>query len=84
VHDGNDMTSRHRELFVAFLERLANSNVDWEQWQHLVVNHYVDTTLERIRQDCVRICMGNERMQWSIEERDRIRAWIRLLRNTTA
>ena len=78
------MTSRHRELFVAFLERLANSNVDWEQWQHLVVNHYVDTTLERIRQDCVRICMGNERMQWSIEERDRIRAWIRLLRNTTA
>ncbi len=69
-----------RELFAAFLERLATGEADREQWERLVVNHYLDETLERIRRDCVRIRIGNEAMRWSAEEQSRIHDWIRELR----
>lgn len=80
VHDGSTFDHQPRELFVAFLERFAKGDVDREQWQQWVVNHYLDETLERIRQDCVRMRMRNEAMRWSTEEHDRIQAWIRALR----
>lgn len=80
VHDGSTFDQLPRELFVAFLERFANGDVDREQWQQWVVNHYLDEMLERIRQDCVRLRMSNEPMRWSTEEHDRIQAWIRALR----
>ncbi len=76
-----NVDSEHREHFAAFLERFANGEVDREHWERLVVNHYVDETLERIRRDCVRIRMRNEAMQWSPEEHGRIQAWIRELRS---
>jgi hypothetical protein len=70
---------KHRELFVAFLERFAVGEVDREHWERLVVNHYLDPTLETIRRDCVHIRMQNEAMHWSPEERSRIQGWIREL-----
>lgn len=69
-----------RELMVAFLERFVNGEVDLARWDALVVNHYVDEVLERVRRECVRLRMGNESMQWSAEERARILACIRELR----
>jgi hypothetical protein len=76
-----NVDAEHRELFAAFLERFANGEVDREQWERWVVNHYVDETLERVRRDCVRIRMRNEAMQWSPEEHERIQGWIRQLRS---
>ena len=70
---------RHRHAFAAFLERLATGEADPEQWQRLVVNHYLDDTLERVRRDCVRLRMQNEAMRWSREEKDRIHAWVQEL-----
>jgi hypothetical protein len=80
VHGGSHVDHEHRELFAAFLERFAHGEVEREQWERLVVNHYLDATLERIRRDCVRIRMRNEAMHWSPEEKGRIQAWIRELR----
>ena len=70
---------RHRQLFDVFLERFANCEVDPGQWQRLIVNHYVDETLERVRRDCVRIRMQNESMRWTQEEKAQIEAWRREL-----
>lgn len=78
---GNDQ--QQRALFVAFLERFVNGEVDPEGWETLVVNHYIDEALERVRRECVRLSLGNEAMQWSAEERESILACIRELRTDT-
>ena len=83
VHAGNEVDHERRELFVTFLEGFANGDVDREKWDRLVVNHYLDQTLERVRRDCVRIRMQNEAMLWSPEEQSRIQDWIRELRTGT-
>jgi hypothetical protein len=70
----------HRAAFVAFLERFAEGDADGEEWNRVVVNHYPDPALERIRRDCVRLRMQNETLRWSPEEHGRIRDWIRELR----
>jgi hypothetical protein len=80
VNEENHVDHERRELFAAFLERFASGQIDRDQWQRLVVNHYLDKTLERVRRDCVRIRMQNEAMHWSPEEQRRIQAWIRELR----
>jgi hypothetical protein len=72
-----------RKLFVAFLERYLNSEAKREDWETLVVNHYVDNTLERVRRECVRIRMHNEAMRWSPEERSRIQGWIHELQTAS-
>jgi hypothetical protein len=69
-----------RKLFVAFLERYLNGEAKREDWETLVVNHYPDKTLGRVRRDCVRIRMQNDAMRWSPEERNRIEDWIHELR----
>lgn len=71
----------HRELVAAFLERFANGEADRDQWERLIVNHYLDDELERIRRDCVCIRILNETMKWSLEEQARIQTWIRQLRS---
>jgi hypothetical protein len=81
THNGVDHDQR--DHFVAFLERFADGQSDREQWERLVVNHYLDVTLERVRRDVVRIRMANEAMHWSPEERSQIRGWIRELRAAT-
>ena len=84
MHDDSKVDHEQRQLFAAFLERFASGDIDPSQWERLVVNHYGDQTLERIRRDCVRIRMQNEAMRWSPEERRRIQDWTRELRiNTT-
>ncbi len=83
MHARNNVDYEHRELVAAFLERLSSGEADREQWERLVVNHYLDQTLERIRRDCVRIRMRNEAMRWSPEEHGRIQDWIRELRTAT-
>ncbi len=72
-----------RDVFVTFLERFANGEADGDQWERLVVNHYLDDTLERVRRECVRLRMRNEAMRWSPEESRRIQDWIRELRTAT-
>ena len=52
----------------------VTGDVEDAQWRQLAVNHYIDDTLEGIRQDCVRIRSRNDGMHWSAEERDRIQA----------
>ncbi|HEY2515903.1 MAG TPA: hypothetical protein VGI39_33765 [Polyangiaceae bacterium] len=79
----NDADRANRELVAVFLERFAHGEADREQWERLVVNHYLDQTLERVRRDCVRMRMRNEAMRWSLEEHDRIQNWIRELRTLT-
>lgn len=71
---------QQREFFVAFLERFVNGDVDPDRWDTLVVNHYLDEALERVRRECVRLRVGNEAMHWSEEERTSILACIRELR----
>jgi hypothetical protein len=83
VHAHNDVDHEHRELFAAFLERFAGGEADREQWERLVVNHYIDQTLERIRSDCVRLRMRNEAMHWSPDEHSHIKDWIHELRTAT-
>ena len=80
MHDGNGVDHERRELFARFLERFANGDADRTQWERLVVNHYVDSTLERVRRDCVEIRRRNHAMRWSSEERGCIEGWIRELR----
>lgn len=81
AHNGIDREQRDR--FVAFLERFADGQADREQWERLLVNHYLDVTLERVRRDVVRVRMGNEAMRWSPEEHSLIRGWIHELRVST-
>lgn len=76
----NKIDSGHRELVAAFLERFANGEADPNQWERLIVNHYLDEELERIRRDCVRIRMRNGAMRWSPQEHEQIWTWIRQLR----
>jgi hypothetical protein len=83
VHAGKNAVDREqRRLFADFLERFANGEVAREQWERLVVNHYVDPTLERVRRDCVRIRLRNDAMCWSPEEHSQIQEWILKLRAT--
>jgi hypothetical protein len=82
VQAPNDVHHEQRERFAAFLERFALGEVEREGWEQLVVNHYIDQKLERVRRECVRIRMRNEKMRWSPEERSRIEGWIRELRST--
>ena len=83
MRDGIKVDLEYRKLFVAFVERLASGEADREQWQQLVVNHYLDETLERIRRDVGRLRMQNEAMRWSPGEAERIQAWLRDLRTPT-
>jgi len=80
VSDGTKVAHEHRRLFAAFLERFASGQADPEQWYRLVVNHYLDETLEEVRRDVVRLRMQNEAMHWSPEEIRQIQAWLRDLR----
>lgn len=83
VNARNPADLEQRAVFITFLERFAEGEADGEQWMRLVVNHYLDQTLERIRRECVRLRMQNETMRWSPEEHSRIRDWIRELGTAT-
>ncbi|MDB4947090.1 MAG: hypothetical protein JWP97_6624 [Labilithrix sp.] len=77
---GSNFDHEARAAFLAFLERFAKGNADPHQWQELVVTHYLDATLERTRQDCVRLRARNGDMHWSTAEHEQIQSWIRTLR----
>ena len=81
AHNGVDQDQR--DHFVAFLERLADGQADLEDWERLVVDHYRDVMLERVRREVVRVRMRNEAMRWSAEEHGEILGWICELRAAT-
>ena len=82
MYHGRNEDHEHRQRLAAFLERLRNGEVEGEQWQRLVVNHYLDETLERVRREVARLRIQNEAMRWSPEEKGRIDAWVREIRAT--
>jgi len=82
VYHGRNEDHEHRQRLAAFLERLGTGEVDAEQWQRLIVNHYFDETLERVRREVARLRIQNEAMRWSPEEKGRIDAWVREIRAT--
>lgn len=66
-----------RQVFAEFLERLALGEVKSEDWQTLVVNHYFDDVIEKIRLQLVRFTIQSpEPHNLSEEERTQLMIWI--------
>ena len=74
------MDPKRRMLFADFLERLADGDIETGEWQEFAVTHYRDESLERVRRDCVRLCIQKPERGWSEQETDQIREWARELR----
>lgn len=72
-----------RLIFADFLERLALGNVNSEEWQTLVVNHYFDDLLEEIRSQLVRLTIQfPETNIWSGQEKTQLLIWANKLRSS--
>lgn len=71
-----------RQVFAEFLERLACGDVNSEEWQTLVVNHYFDEVLEEIRRQLVSLTiLFPETYVWSEKEKTQLLTWVTELRS---
>jgi hypothetical protein len=66
-----------REIFADFLAHLALGEVIPEEWQDLVVNHYLDERLEEIRRQLVILAIQSPEVHsWSGQEKIQVQAWV--------
>jgi hypothetical protein len=65
-----------QKVFADFLNRLVSGDTKPEEWQNLVINHYIDDKLEEIRRQLVRLAISSpDRHNWEEQDKAQILTW---------
>jgi hypothetical protein len=65
-----------QKVFADFLNRLVSGDTKHEEWQNIVINHYIDENLEEIRRQLVRLAIASPNPHnWAEQEKAQILTW---------
>lgn len=73
----------YRRQFADFLDRLAISGVDRDEWSSFIIVHYLDEFLEEMRRCTVRLAIGELQINIDSDEaRQILGAWAIAIRSS--